>query len=82
MAGEGLALFVLLWLYAAKPRPVGAVSGVFLIGYGVFRFLAEFFRTPDEGIFGFSYTVSMGQWLSLPMVLVGVALLVVAGRRR
>ncbi|MDX9706086.1 MAG: prolipoprotein diacylglyceryl transferase [Azospira sp.] len=82
MAGEGLALFALLWLYAAKPRPVGAVSGVFLVGYGIFRFLAEFFRTPDEGIFGFSYTISMGQWLSLPMVLAGVALLAAAGRRR
>ncbi len=82
MAGEGLALFALLWLYAAKPRPVGAVSGVFLIGYGVFRFLAEYFRTPDAGIFGLSYTVSMGQWLSLPMVLAGVALLAAAGRRR
>ncbi|MBW7902087.1 MAG: prolipoprotein diacylglyceryl transferase [Rhodocyclaceae bacterium] len=82
MAGEGLALFALLWLFSSKPRPVGAVSGAFLVGYGVFRFLAEFFRTPDEGIFGLSYTVSMGQWLSLPMVLAGIALLVVAGRRR
>ncbi|HEX5803132.1 MAG TPA: prolipoprotein diacylglyceryl transferase [Azospira sp.] len=82
MAGEGLALFALLWLYAAKPRATGAVSGAFLIGYGVFRFLAEYFRTPDEGIFGLSYTVSMGQWLSLPMVLAGIALLVLARRSR
>ncbi len=80
MAGEGLALFVLLWLYAAKPRPVGAVSGAFLIGYGVFRFLAEFFRTPDAGIFGLSYTVSMGQWLSLPMVGFGILLLARSGK--
>ncbi len=75
MAGEGLLLFVLLWLYAARPRPVGAISGVFMIGYGLFRFLAEYFRTPDAGIFGLSYTVSMGQWLSLPMIAIGVWLL-------
>jgi hypothetical protein len=47
---EGLALFVILWLYTARPRPVGAASGLFLIGYGVFRFIAEYFRTPDDGI--------------------------------
>lgn len=82
MAGEGLALFVLLWLYAAKPRPTGAVSGAFLVGYGVFRFLAEYFRTPDAGIFGLSYTVSMGQWLSLPMIAAGVALMLRAGKTR
>jgi len=80
LAGEGLALFVLLWLYAAKPRPTGAVSGMFLIGYGTFRFLAEYFRTPDAGIFGLSYTVSMGQWLSLPMIAAGVALMMRAGK--
>ena len=73
---EGLLLFVLLWLYSARPRPVGAVSGAFLIGYGVFRFVAEYFREPDAGIFGHSYLVSMGQWLSLPMVLIGIWLLV------
>jgi len=73
---EGLTLFVLLWLYAARPRPVGAVSGAFLVGYGVFRFVAEYFREPDAGIFGHSYLVSMGQWLSLPMVLIGIWLLV------
>ncbi|MBI2308083.1 MAG: prolipoprotein diacylglyceryl transferase [Rhodocyclales bacterium] len=82
MAGEGLALFVLLWLYSSRPRGTGAVSGVFLIGYGVFRFLAEYFRTPDEGIFGLSYTVSMGQWLSLPMLVAGIVLLARAGKTR
>jgi phosphatidylglycerol---prolipoprotein diacylglyceryl transferase len=79
---EGLALFVILWLWTAKPRPSGAVSGVFLIGYGGFRFLTELFREPDDGIFGQSYTVSMGQWLSLPMVLGGIALLIFAYRRK
>jgi phosphatidylglycerol:prolipoprotein diacylglycerol transferase len=69
---EGLLFFLLLWLYSARTRPVGAVSGAFLIGYGVFRSIGEFFRNPDAGIFGQSYTVSMGQWLSLPMILIGL----------
>jgi phosphatidylglycerol:prolipoprotein diacylglycerol transferase len=74
-AGEGLLLFILLWLYSMRQRPRGAVSGLFLIGYGVFRSLAEFFREPDLGIFGQSYVVSMGQWLSLPMIAAGLYLL-------
>jgi phosphatidylglycerol:prolipoprotein diacylglycerol transferase len=77
---EGLALFALLWGYSARQRAVGQVSGLFLIGYGVFRFLAECFREPDAGIFGHSYLVSMGQWLSLPMVVAGVWL-IVRGRK-
>ena len=79
---EGVLLFVILWAYSARPRPVSAVSAVFLIGYGALRFVAEFFRTPDAGIFGHSEVISMGQWLSLPMVLAGVILLLRAGRRR
>ncbi|MDE2309514.1 MAG: prolipoprotein diacylglyceryl transferase [Betaproteobacteria bacterium] len=79
---EGLALFALLWLYSNKPRPAGAVSGLFLIGYGSFRFLAEFTRNPDDGIFGLmTFGVSMGQWLSLPMVLAGVGMMVWAQRK-
>jgi phosphatidylglycerol:prolipoprotein diacylglycerol transferase len=74
-AGEGMLLFAVLWWFSSRPRPRGAVSGAFLIGYGVLRFLAEYFREPDAGIFGHSYVVSMGQWLSLPMVLVGCYLL-------
>jgi phosphatidylglycerol:prolipoprotein diacylglycerol transferase len=58
-----------------RAAPRGAVSGMFLVGYGVFRFLAEFGREPDHGIFGLSYTVSMGQWLSLPMIVYGMWLL-------
>ena len=73
---EGVLLFVLLWLYARKPRPVGAVSGLFLIGYGSFRFLGEFTRNPDDGVFGLmTFGISMGQWLSLPMVVAGIAML-------
>lgn len=79
---EGVALFVLLWLYSSKPRPVGAISGLFLIGYGSFRFLGEFTRNPDDGIFGLmTLGISMGQWLSLPMVLAGIALMVWSYRR-
>lgn len=79
---EGLALFVLLWLYSSKPRPVAAVSGLFLIGYGGFRFIGEFARTPDDGIFGLmTFNISMGQWLSLPMIVAGIAMMVWAYRR-
>ncbi len=82
MLGEGLMLFIILWPYARKERPRGAVSAVFLIGYGVFRSLAEYFREPDAGIFGHSYLVSMGQWLSLPMILAGVIMLAWSYKRR
>jgi phosphatidylglycerol---prolipoprotein diacylglyceryl transferase len=78
---EGLALFVILWLYSAKPRPAGAVSGVFLIGYGIFRFVAEYFREPDDFLGLLALDMSMGQWLSLPMVIAGVALVVWAYRK-
>jgi len=75
LAGEGLALFAILWLYSRKPRPVGAVSAVFLIGYGGFRFLAEFAREPDAFLGLLGLGLSMGQWLSLPMVVIGVVML-------
>lgn len=71
---EGLTLFVILWLFSSKRRPMGQVSALFLAGYGFFRFVAEYFRTPDAGIFGQSDVISMGQWLSLPMIVTGVAL--------
>ncbi|TAJ76738.1 MAG: prolipoprotein diacylglyceryl transferase [Gallionellaceae bacterium] len=80
---EGMALFALLWLYSNKPRPAGAVSGLFLVGYGSFRFIGEFARTPDDGIFGLmTFGISMGQWLSLPMVLAGGALMLYSYRRK
>jgi phosphatidylglycerol:prolipoprotein diacylglycerol transferase len=80
---EGLAFFVLMWLYSAKPRPVGAVSGMFLVGYGVFRSFAEFFREPDDGFMGvLTLGISMGQWLSLPMIVAGVLMIVWAYRTR
>lgn len=75
-AGEGLLLFVILWIYSARPHPLKAVSAVFLIGYGSLRFVAEFFRTPDPGIFGtLSAGLSTAQWLCVPMVIFGTWLL-------
>jgi phosphatidylglycerol:prolipoprotein diacylglycerol transferase len=71
---EGVALFVVLWLYSSKPRPVGAVSAVFLIGYGAFRFAVEFFREPDDFLGLLALRLSMGQWLSIPMIAAGIAL--------
>lgn len=78
---EGVLLFVILWLYSAKPRPTGAVSAMFLIGYGVLRFAVEFFREPDDFLGLLAFNLSMGQWLSLPMILAGIAMLAWAGRK-
>jgi phosphatidylglycerol:prolipoprotein diacylglycerol transferase len=79
---EGAALFLILWLYSARPRPTMAVSGLFLLAYGCFRFLVELVRMPDAHIgYLISGWVTMGQILSLPMVLAGGLLLVLAYRR-
>jgi phosphatidylglycerol:prolipoprotein diacylglycerol transferase len=77
---EGLLLFALLWWYARRPRATGQVSGAFLVGYGVFRFIAEYFREPDGFLGLLSLGLTMGQWLCIPMVLAGGALWVLAGR--
>lgn len=71
---EGLLLFVLLWLLArrAPPQPAGRISGYFLLGYGVLRFCAEFFREPDGFLGLLALDLSMGQWLTLPMILLGL----------
>ena len=71
---EGVTLFVLLWLYARKPRRTGQVSGAFLVGYGAFRFIAEYFREPDSFLGLLALGMSMGQWLCLPMIAAGLAL--------
>lgn len=74
---EGLVLFVILWVYAARPRPRMAISGVFLIGYGCFRFGAEFFRQPDPfaGFVAFGW-MTLGQIYSAPMIALGIFLLI------
>jgi len=78
---EGVLLFVILWIYSAKPRPLGAVSAAFLIGYGTFRFAAEFFREPDDFLGLLALNMSMGQWLSAPMIVAGIVMLAWAWRR-
>lgn len=72
---EGLLLFALLWWYGRKPRRLGQVSGAFLIGYGLFRFVAEYFREPDSFLGLLAFNMSMGQWLCVPMVLAGLWLM-------
>ncbi len=78
---EGLALFLILMWYAAKPRPAAAVSGLFLLGYGVFRLFVEFFRQPDDHI-GFlaMQWLTMGMALSIPMIVAGGVILLLAYR--
>lgn len=78
---EGLVLFVVLWIFSRRPRPVMAISGLFLAGYGSLRFLVEFTRMPDLHIgFVAGDWMTMGQLLSVPMVIAGAALLVMAYR--
>ena len=78
---EGLLLFVLLWLYARGPRKTGQVSAAFLVGYGSFRFIAEFFREPDAHLGLLGLGLSMGQWLCVPMILAGLVMGVWASRK-
>ncbi len=80
---EGVALFAILWWFSAKQRPRMAVSGMFLIFYGIFRFLVEFVREPDPqlGYLAFDW-LTMGQVLSTPMILAGIGLVLIAYRRR
>ena len=77
---EGMALFLLLWWYGRKPRPLGAVAAWFLIGYGSFRFVAEYFREPDNFLGLLALNMSMGQWLCVPMIGAGLAFLVLSQR--
>ena len=78
---EGVLLFVILWIYASKPRPAGALVGAFLLGYGTFRFTAEYFREPDDFLGLLALNLSMGQWLSAPMIALGIGILVWTWRR-
>lgn len=73
---EGLLLFVVCWLYSRAQRPLGAVSGVFLCGYGAARFFVEFFREPDAFLGLQALSLSRGQWLSVPLIVAGIAMVV------
>jgi phosphatidylglycerol:prolipoprotein diacylglycerol transferase len=85
---EGVVLFVVLWLYTSKPRPRLAPAGLFLVIYSIARLTVEFWRLPDEHMnkaehgYLFGGWLTMGMLLSLPMLVAGLALLVVAYRRR
>jgi phosphatidylglycerol:prolipoprotein diacylglycerol transferase len=80
-AFEGVLLFVILWVYSSKPRPTAALSGAFLLGYGTLRFGVEYFREPDDFLGLLALNLSMGQWLSAPMIAFGIGMLVWAWRR-
>lgn len=74
--GEGVILFLIIWVYSRRPRPVGAVTGLFGLCYGIYRFVVEFFRQPDGhlGFIAFEW-MTMGQLLSIPMVIIGALIL-------
>jgi phosphatidylglycerol:prolipoprotein diacylglycerol transferase len=80
---EGFLLFCILWFVSRKPRPMGQISGLFLVAYGLFRFSTEFFRAPDSHIgFVLFDALSMGQMLSIPMILAGVLVVLWANRKK
>lgn len=70
---EGVLLFIIVWVFSRKPRPAMSVSGLFLLCYGIFRFIGECFRQPDPqlGFIAFGW-LTMGQLLSLPMIIFGL----------
>lgn len=77
---EGVLLFLILWFFSSKPKPRGAVSGLFALCYGTFRIIAECFREPDVQIGFLVFGLTEGQLLSIPLVIVGIGLLVWAYR--
>ncbi|RGE43680.1 prolipoprotein diacylglyceryl transferase [Comamonas testosteroni] len=79
---EGILLFIILWIYARKEHKPGQVAAVFLLGYGVFRFMAEYFREPDDFLGILSLGMSMGQWLCIPMIVGGVLMWWLCGKRQ
>ena len=78
---EGICLFVIVWIFSKKPRPAGQTAALFLGGYGLFRFIAEFARQPDDYLGLLTLGLSMGQWLSVPMIVWGVIGFVWFGRK-
>lgn len=78
---EGICLFIVLWIFSKKTRPDGQVASLFLAGYGFFRFLAEFARQPDDYLGLLTLGLSMGQWLSVPMIVLGAIGFVWCGKR-
>ena len=79
---EGLVLFIVVWFFSAKPRPLGQVTGVFLAGYALMRIVTENFRMPDAhlGFIAFDW-LTMGQILSLPMLIAGILLIMLSRKQ-
>ena len=74
---EGFLLFVILWLFSESKQPRMAVSGLFLVSYGVFRFFVEFYRVPDAHLNYLALGwVTMGQVLTAPMIIIGLFMLI------
>jgi phosphatidylglycerol:prolipoprotein diacylglycerol transferase len=78
---EGLVLFILLFLFTQKKRPLMSTSGLFLLGYGSFRFIVEYYREPDEHLRAMAEIMSMGQLLSLPMIILGLFFIIYSYQR-
>jgi len=78
---EGIVLFIMLYFFSKKPRPKLSILGLFLLGYGSFRFIVEYFREPDEHLKELAEFLSMGQILSLPMIIGGLALMIFAYKK-
>ena len=78
---DGLLLFIVLWIYTRKPRPLGAASALFLIGYGSARSFVEMFRTPDFVVNWAGIPITSGQLYSIPMIVAGIWLWIRAHRK-
>ena len=78
---EGICLFIIVWIFSKKTRPAGQTAALFLGGYGLFRFIAEFARQPDDYLGLLTLGLSMGQWLSVPMIVLGAIGFVWFGRK-
>lgn len=78
---EGVVLLIMLLLFIRKPKPAGSVAGLFLLGYGTFRFIIEFAREPDAHLGLLTLGMSMGQILSLPMIIIGAVLMAYAYKK-
>jgi len=79
---DGVLLFIILWLFSRKPRPLMAVSGMFSLLYGCARSFTEFFREPDYTVYFAGLPITAGQLWSIPMIVLGIVLLVLAYRKK
>ncbi|MXP56673.1 prolipoprotein diacylglyceryl transferase [Pantoea sp. Mhis] len=79
---EGIVLFIILNLFIRKPHPLGSVSALFLISYGILRIIAEFFRQPDLQLGLLVWGISMGQILSIPMIVFGIIIIILSYQHR